>query len=149
MGNSENTTPHSAALYYMKDMVMADPDIKRFFVSIGRQLKIVRDCRKISAEQFAKEMGITIEQLIKIDAGEVWVEPEFYQKAVKICNMSTRVFIDSISAYELPSVLSRHRDLILASLNDEELLNFGQYHRECKNAAAEQSNFETEERKLA
>ena len=64
--------------------------------------------------------------------------------------MSTRVFIDSISAYELPSVLARHRDLILASLNDEELLNFGQYHRECKNAAAGHDNFpKPEERKLA
>jgi len=147
VGHSEHIIQQSASLYYLKDMVMINPDIKRFFTSIGRQLKIVRNSRKISDEQFAKEMGITSEQLIKIDCGEVWVEPEFYKKAAEFCKMNTRVFIDSISAYELPAVLARHRDFILASLNDEELINYSQYHRECKNAAR-QGNLQ-EERKQA
>jgi|GEM_PF-2666386 len=139
---------HDIALHYMKpNALMTNMEIRKFFISIGRQLKIVRNSRKISDEQFAKEMGITSEQLIKIDAGEVWVEPEFYKKAAEIFKMNTRVFIDSISSYELPGVLARHRDLILASLDEKQLVNFGQYHRECKNAAR-QGNFQ-EERKQA
>ena len=137
---------NSAVLYYLKDLAMSDPEVKRFFTGIGRQLKILRGCRRISAEIFIKEMGITAENLDKIEAGEIWVEPAFYGKAAKVCGMTARIFIDSISAHELPGVLSRHRGLILASLTDQDRINFQQYNMECINAAKQPG---TEERKMA
>lgn len=145
MSETEDIT--SASLFYLKDTVMTDPYVKLFFINIGRQLKMLRGHKKILEEQFSERMGITTPQLAKIEGGEIWVEPEFYEQAARICGTSARGFIDSISSYELPNVLTRHRGLILAALTEQDRMNYEQYHRGCLDAVKQIE--ENEERKKA